>query len=215
MKTLLALLISLFFISSAFPQMRITYGIRQDGKESKTDFIVVYTSKESMRITRPVLVKEKQYVDFINKKLIQILEDNNQKHIFKKDYEEKQQEIIHEYPVLNGYNCQKTRLNIRSNNIEVYFTEDANYKGAPALYLSEIPGLVLKVVRNGNYEIYARQIDISDDFKNMSLIPDGNIPEITESVFQQKLIESRYKTVEVFKNEQLSFDERFTNNFIR
>lgn len=213
MKKLLVLLISLLFVNTALPQMRIIYGIRQDGKESKTDSIVVYISKESMRITRPVLVKEKQYADFVNKKLIQFLEDGNLKYVFKKDYQEKQQEIIHEYPVLNGYNCQKTRLNIRSNNIEVYFTEDANYKGAPALYLSEIPGLVLKVVRNGNYEIYAKQIDIIDEYKNMSIIPGGNIPEISESVFQQKLIESRYKTVEVFENQQLSFEERFTNNF--
>ena len=167
MKTFLALLISLFVISSASAQMRIIYGIRQDGKESRTDSIVVYTSKESMRITRPVLVKEKQYIDFFNKKLIQLLESDNSQYVFKKDYEEKQQEIVHEYPIILGYHCQKTLLNLRSNKIEVYFTDEANIKGAPALYLSEIPGLVLKVVRNGNYEIYAKQIDISDDFKNM------------------------------------------------
>lgn len=207
-KLILSLVISIIVVQIAFPQMRIIYGIRQDGKESKSDSIVVYISKESLRITRPVLVKEKQYIDFINKQTVQTLQsDVNNVYSYRKNYTESNPEIVHEYTDVMGYHCLKTNMSVRSNKIEVYYTDKAGYKGAPFLYLAEIPGLVLKVIRNGNYEVYAKQIDISDDYINQSLLSNQNITEINESVFQQKLIESRYNTYEIFNNENLSFGE--------
>ncbi|MEI7485649.1 MAG: PNGase F N-terminal domain-containing protein, partial [Ignavibacteriota bacterium] len=214
MKFILSVLLLVIFSQSAFPQMRIIYGIKQDGKESKTDSIVVYISKESMQITRPVLIKEKQYIDFVNKQTVQtLIKDDNSFYSCRKNYTESKPEIVHEYPEILGYHCMKSLLSIRSNKIEVYYTDETEYKGAPILYLADVPGIVLKVVRNGNYEIYAKQIDISDDYANMSKYPAQNLTEINESVFQQKLIESRYNTFEIFSNENLSFNEAYVNDF--
>lgn len=213
-KFILSLILTVLLAQSAFPQMRIVYGIRQDGKESKSDSIVVYLSKESMRITRPVLVKEKQYIDIANKQTVQILDGNSENlYSYRKGYKESQLEIIHEYPEVMGYPCMKSVLNIRSNKIEVYYSDNAGYKGAPFLYLAEVPGLVLKIIRNGNYEVYARQIDVSDEYINQSLVPSGNYSEINEAEFQQKLIESRYTTFEIFNKEILSFSDSFTSDF--
>ena len=213
MKYILSLILLVFISHVAFPQMRIIYGIRQDGKDSKSDSIVVYISKESMRITRPVLVKEKQYVDFVNKQTVQTLSNSeNSTYVFRKNYSETSQEIVHEYPEILGYHCMKSVLNIRSNKIEVYYTDEPGYKGAPMLYLAEVPGLILKVVRNGNYEIYAKQIDVSDDYETLSKLPSQNLTEISEPVFQQKLIESRYNTYEIFSNENLKFGDDLSFN---
>lgn len=206
MKFILSLFLFVLLSQSVFPQMRIIYGIRQDGKESKSDSIVVYISKESMRITRPVLVKEKQFIDFVSKQTVQTLtKGSDGEYILRKTYTENQQEIVHEYPEVLGYHCMKSLMNIRSNKIEVYYTDETGFKGGPMLYLAEIPGLVLKVVRNGNYEIFAKQIDLSDDFIKLSMLPSQNLTEINESVFQQKLIESRYNTYEIFSSENLAF----------
>jgi len=216
MKYILSVILLVLLSQAAYPQMRIIYGIRQDGKESKSDSIVVYISKESLRITRPVLVKEKQFIDLINKQTVQTLyRDDVSLYSFRKNYTETKQEIVHEYPVILGYNCMKSVLSIRSNKIEVYSTDETGYKGTPILYLAEVPGLILKVVRNGNYEIYAKQIDVSDEYVNLSKYPTDNLSEINEPVFQQKLIESRYKTYEIFKNENLSFNESHVNDFAK
>lgn len=216
MKHILSLILLVFVYQSAFPQMRIIYGIRQDGKENKSDSIIVYLSKESMRITRPALIKEKQFIDFVSKQTVQTLYNgDNSTYVLRKNYTESAQEIVHEYPEILGYHCMKSVLNIRSNKIEVYYTDETGFKGTPMLYLAEVPGLILKVVRNGNYEIYARQINISDDFENQSKYPVQNLIEINESVFQQKLIESRYNTFEIFSNEKLSFNESHLNDLTK
>jgi GLPGLI family protein len=214
MKYILSLILSFIIIQTAYSQIRITYGIRQDGKESTNDSIVVYISKETMQITRPSLTKERQYIDFTNKQTIQTLnKDDNSFYILKKAYSEKSPEVVHEYPIILDYPCLKTILNVRSNKIEVYYTEKTEYKGGPFLYLSEIPGLVLKVVRNGNYEVYAKRIDVSEDIINQTLIPNQSISEINEAEFQQRLIESRYKTFQIFSNENLYFKDSLINNF--
>jgi len=214
MKHILSLILLLITVQAAFPQMRVVYGIRQDGKENNSDSIVVYVSKESMQITRPSLTKEKQYIDFANKQTIQTLDrGDNDFYIFRKTYEEKTPEVVHEYPIILDYPCLKTVLNVRSNKVEVYYTEKTGYKGSPFLYLSEVPGLVLKVVRNGNYEVYAKRIDVSEGFTGQTIIPDKSISEISEAEFQQRLIESRYRTYEVFKNENLHFKDSLINNF--
>lgn len=216
MKFILSVVLLVLLSQSAFPQMRIIYGIKQDDKESKTDSIVVYVSKESMQITRPVLIKEKQYIDFVNKQTVQtLIKEDNSFYSFRKNYTESKPEIVHEYPEILGYHCMKSILSIRSNKIEVYYTDEADYKGSPILYLADVPGLILKVVRNGNYEIYAKQIDVSDEYANMSKYPTQNLTDINESVFQQKLIESRYNTFEIFNNENLFFNETHTNDFSR
>jgi len=196
--------------------MMVVYGIRNNGKEMPNDSIVIYTMKESLRITKPMLKKEQQYIDFKSGQTIQFLENSENGYFaFRKTYETKFHEIAHDYSEILGYPCMKTTLNIRSNKVEVFYTDMAENYGAPLLYLAEIPGLVLKVIRNDSYEIYAKKIINSEGFINEALIPTSNITELSEGEFQQKLIESRYKTFEIFRNENLNFNNDHLSDFTK
>jgi GLPGLI family protein len=193
--------------------MKIVYGIRQNGKDVNNDSIVVYTSKESSHITRPSLIKESQFIDIKNMCTVQLLEkDETASYIFKKNYKEEYPEIVHEYTQILGFNSLKANLNIRSNRIEVYYTDETEFKSTPFLYLAGIPGVILKVIRNGNYEVYAKRIEYSDEYVKSSLLPVNNLIDVSEPEFTQKLIESRYKTINIFNSEILSFSEFSENN---
>ena len=214
MKKLFFLLITFLLFQTAFSQMRIVYGIKQNGNDIAGDSVVVYISKESFRITRPNLVKEKQYADIKNNCTVQLLEkDETTSYVFKKNYQEKYPDIVHEYTQILGYNCLKANLDIRSNRIEVYYTDETEYKSTPLLYLADIPGIILKVIRNGNYEVYAKRIDMSEDYASYSLIPEGKFIEVNEPEFRKILIESRYKTYEIFNDEVLAFSGSSKNDF--
>ena len=216
MKIFLLFVLLSISLNTALSQMMIVYGIKNNGKEMPNDSIVIYTTKESMRITKPTLKKEQQYIDFKSGQTIQLLENSdNGYYAFRKAYETKFHEIAHDYSEILGYPCMKTTLNIRSNKVEVFYTDMAENYGAPLLYLAEIPGLVLKVIRNDSYEIYAKKIINSEVFINDALIPTSNITELSEGEFQQKLIESRYKTYEIFRNENINFNSDHVNDITK
>ncbi|MDO9170376.1 MAG: hypothetical protein Q7W29_00915, partial [bacterium] len=58
-----------------------------------------------------------------------------------------------------GRACRKSTCEIRSNRIEVWHTEGGDERGTPSTNLVAPRGLVLRIVRNGNYEIVARSIE--------------------------------------------------------
>lgn len=214
MKILLIIILFLFSLNFAFAQMKVVYGIRNNGIELPNDSIVVFSSKESMRIINQTLRKERQYIDFRSGEVIQLLESSDNEYFgFRKKYDAKFHEIAHDYTEILGYPCMKTMINIRSNKIDVFYTDMAENFGKPLLYLAEIPGLVLKVIRNGSYEIYAKRIVISDEFDKIAAIPASIILELNESEFQKKLIESRYITHEIFRNEILNYNNELVNDF--
>lgn len=216
MKIILLIALFSFSVNTAFTQMKVVYGIRNNGKEMPNDSIVIYTTKESVRITKPTLNKEQQYIDFKSGQTIQLLEKSENEYFsFRKKYETKFHEIAHDYSEILGYPCLKTILYIRSNTFEVYYTDMSENYGSPLLYLSEIPGLILKVIRNGNYEIFAKSITLSDEFVKAAMIPTTNITELSEGEFQQKLIESRYNTYEIFRNENLNFINEHVSDFTK
>ena len=57
-----------------------------------------------------------------------------------------------------GRACRKSTCEIRSNRIEVWHTEGDGERGTPTTNLVAPQGLVLRIVRNGNYEIVAQSI---------------------------------------------------------
>lgn len=214
MKIFLLFVLFSIVVNTAFTQMKVVYGIRNNGKDVPNDSIVIYTTKESVRITKPTLKKEQQYIDLKSGQTIQLLEKTDKEfYAYKKKFETTFHEIAHDYSEILGYPCMKTTLNIRSNKVEVFYTDMAENYGAPLQYLAEIPGLVLKVIRNDSYEIYAKYIVNSDEFVKEAMIPTTNITELSEGEFQQKLIESRYFTCEIFRNENLNFNNEHVNDF--
>lgn len=81
-----------------------------------------------------------------------------------------------EYPVLESTNktadipdfkCRRVKTSLRSNSIDSWYTKDPGVKGTAAMAYGIPDGQVLKVVRNGNYEVVATEI------KNFSHYSDG------------------------------------------
>lgn len=216
MKCLKIILIIILSAGALHSQFKVTYGIRNNGEEIKNDSIVIYCNDKSVRITRPALTKELQFIDIENSQTVQMLKtEEHEFYSFRKGYEDKFPPVVAYTDNILGYNCMKTSMMIRSNTIEVWFTDNAEFRGAPGLYLAGIPGIVMKVIRNGNYEIYAKSIEKSADFTDKALIPTANISQIDEAEFQMRLIAGRYKTFNVFEKEILNFSETYKKDLAK
>jgi GLPGLI family protein len=67
-------------------------------------------------------------------------------------------ELSDETKKILGYNCKKAKTIINSNTIELWYTNELNVNGAPTV-LGQNLGLVLEMVRNGNFVISATKIE--------------------------------------------------------
>ena len=61
-------------------------------------------------------------------------------------------EYLNDTKKILGYNCKKAKTIVNSNNIELWYTNELKVKGAPTI-LGQNLGLVLEMVRNGNFVI--------------------------------------------------------------
>jgi len=216
--------IFLFFILLTLPlplfsQLKVIYGVKQNGETNPNDSVVVYFSDVSARIVRSSLNKESHYIDFASGNTVQILNvGSGEIFSLSKKFETVKPDTGSDIEEINGYKCRRTVLTIRSNKIEVWYSESEGFRGGPGLYLAGIQGLVMKVVRNGNYELFAKTIEKSDSYTANSKKPNGNFTELDEAGYQQKLIESRYETVNIFNKEIINFNNpevQKSNDIIR
>jgi GLPGLI family protein len=67
-------------------------------------------------------------------------------------------EFLEETKTILGYKCKKAKTIINSNTIELWYTNELQVKGAPTT-LGQNIGLVLEMVRNGNFVISATKIE--------------------------------------------------------
>ena len=103
-----------------------------------------------------------------------------------------------------GYQCKKATTVINSNRIDIWYTEDAGLKGSPNISSGMVPGLVLSIVRNGNSETIASNIETSRRSLELKPLTMGSKTE----AFELDALK-RTKTVittRVFDNAQICFD---------
>jgi hypothetical protein len=117
-------------------------------------------------------------------------------------------ELTDETQEILGYVCKKAAVVIRSNHIDIWYTTEAGIKGTPSLNIGSKLGLVLKIVRNGNFETYADSFD-----KN---IPAVNLPsalgEIVDApAYKEKVTEANYTTIRIFDREKINFGDTIIN----
>ena len=114
-------------------------------------------------------------------------------------------EITDEYETILGYNCRKAKVVIRSNNIEIWFIENTELKGTPILNQGTELGLVLKIIRNGNFAVSAISIDIN---KANEISFPAELGEIVDlPAYREKLTENNYTSIQVFANERINYDK--------
>ena len=109
----------------------------------------------------PQTPDEASYIDFNKKIAYQVADLFDGRRIYTET-------PFSEYPVLEetgeteeilGYTCKKVKGSLRSNSIEIWYTTELNVKGTPLMSHGIVDGLVMKVVRNGNYGLVATNIE--------------------------------------------------------
>lgn len=119
-------------------------------------------------------------------------------------------EITDEYEIINGFNCRKATTVIRSNKIEIWFTKEAGIKGTPMINVGPELGLVLKIVRNGNFEVYADNVTIpAPPTDVVYLRPKFDIVDLP--TYRQKITEANFTTVRIFNDEKINFGDTIIN----
>lgn len=169
-----------------------------------------WTERSSSRLI-PGVATESSFVDYSTKKTYQIADFNDGKKI-------NTAAVFSDYPVLEetgetdvilGYRCRKAKTSLRSNSIEIWYTTEPGVKGTPSMAYGIPDGLVLKIVRNGNYEIKA--VKLEKMAGNEPILPSDFGDSVDSPLYRYLITEKLITTVNVFTDEQISFGNEIHN----
>lgn len=118
-------------------------------------------------------------------------------------------EISNDFKTILGYKCQKAKTVINSNTIELWFTNDLKLKGAPTT-LGQNLGLVLEMVRNGNFIIAATKIEKTKAYPNTKAFE--KTLTVDALSYKDLLWKSRFTTLPIFKDQVINFSEEAKSN---
>jgi GLPGLI family protein len=229
MKKLIAAFIFCFFITEAFSvhkklptQVEVTYQTvvngksRPDGPKNKvlcSASASRSTTESDNRKMLPTVAKESSYVDYAAQKTYQVAQFSDGKTI-------NTPTKFSEYPVLTetgesavilGYNCKHVKTSLRSNSIDIWYTTDLGLKGTPSMAYGLPDGLVLKVVRNGNFELVATEVKPLKKQEETAVLPADMGESMEQPLYKHRITENLITTVSVFNNEQISFGNEIVN----
>jgi GLPGLI family protein len=202
--------------------IKITYEKKSNGTlVENQDFVVFYATEKigwlttEKRITEKVSTPfEENFIDFQNNKWYQkatlkpfeeILTTDSTS-IVKQNFE-----LLPETKIILGYQCQKAKIIVNSNTIELWYTKELSYKGGPTI-LGQNLGLVLELNRNGNYQIQAKKIDLLKKMPLKMEVPQPNKKSVDLLTYKDLLWKSRFTILPVFKNEIINFSEESKSN---
>ncbi|MEJ5999381.1 PNGase F N-terminal domain-containing protein [Paucibacter soli] len=106
-----------------------------------------------------------------------------------------------------GYRCKKASTVLNSNRIELWYTNELPAAGAPTLLGHQL-GLVLELVRNGNFVIRATQIEPFHGLDLAVLAQGGGgavAPLVDGLSYKDRLWQSRFTTIPVFRDQLVNF----------
>ncbi|MCB9218186.1 MAG: peptide-N-glycosidase [Ignavibacteriales bacterium] len=156
--------------------------------------------------------KEKEFINYNDNSTYQLLTIDDGVFYQKKSFSEfEEAKILDETENILGYDCKKAVLKIKSNTIEVWFTNELGIKGSPSTSVAPGLGLILKMVRNRDYETFATNIDFRTLINEELNFDLTNAKEIDGASYYRKLIDSRYQTITVFNREQINYGDTIKN----
>ncbi|RPI13472.1 MAG: peptide-N-glycosidase [Ignavibacteriae bacterium] len=156
---------------------------------------------------------ETNYLDYNNRKTYQsVLFKDGKRYTTEESFDNyPKPEITDETTEILGFKCRKATVVIRSNHIDIWYTTNAGVKGSPALNIGPELGLVLKIVRNNNFETIAEKIDLTEfDYKDVKL-PDDIGEMVDLPTYREKVIENNFITVRIFDKEKINFGDTIVN----
>jgi hypothetical protein len=189
----------------------ITYDVKYHGKAMPEGQLKLFIKERQAHLQKVAdrNAREQSFLDYSAGRTMQILSLQNGTHVTQlkdfKDYE--QPELLPDTATILGYPCRKAKVIVRSNIIEVWYTNALPIKGTPNIGVTPGLGLVLKTVRNGEQEVIATSINTgkvnSTELNWPTTTGIGTV--VDAATYNQQVIESRFKTVTVFNKEQVSF----------
>ena len=117
-------------------------------------------------------------------------------------------ELLNETETILGYICKKAKTVVRSNTIEVWYTDALPVKGAPTV-LGQDLGLVLKMVRNGNFAMTADVVK-KIVYKSPSYFVAARPRNLDLLSYQDEIWHSRFITIPLFQNQLVNFADTAT-----
>ncbi|MES2577990.1 MAG: GLPGLI family protein [Bacteroidota bacterium] len=201
--------------------IKITYTRSSNGTLIENqDPILVFTNELKTQITSESIFNKKASYPFEyyniyreNNRYDQFANLNENKVIYTTDslsLAKQNFEVTNETKTILGYTCKKAKTVINSNTIELWFTNDLKVKGAPTI-LGQNLGLVLEMVRNGNYITAATKIEVLKEFPiiRKSEAPQKKVDLLT---YKDLIWKSRFTNIAVFDKEIINFSNTSQSN---
>lgn len=203
---------------------KITYTRSSNGKliENQDPIFVFTNSTETLITTEKMSSRKAEFpyeqtlIHHFENKIIQVTQLKKAKSVTTVDsvsLAKQNFEFLSDTKTILGYKCQKAKTIINSNTIELWYTNELQVKGAPTT-LGQNIGLVLEMVRNGNFVISATKIE-----KMKSVSPSlelekntTNSPVIDGLTYKDLVWKSRFTTIKVFENEIINFSDTSKSN---
>ncbi|MCV2361969.1 hypothetical protein LNV23_00730 [Paucibacter sp. DJ1R-11] len=116
-------------------------------------------------------------------------------------------EFSEETRTILGYRCKKAKTVVNSNTIELWYTTELPAAGAPTVLGHQL-GLVLELVRNGNFVISATQIEPFQGLDLAEMAQGGKVeaaPLLDGLSYKDRVWRSRFTTIPVFQDQIVNF----------
>ncbi|HRE12446.1 MAG TPA: PNGase F N-terminal domain-containing protein [Ignavibacteria bacterium] len=208
MKLTILLLFLLSFPLFAQNSATITYNFYSNGAPAGTPPLILEASADLSVYTNAA--GETFYLDYTSSKTYQTTTLKNGEVITDEESFSTYNvpELHNDTMTILGYLCKKASVVIRSNHIDIWYTTQTDFKGTPSISIGPALGLVLKVIRNGNFEIRAENIELST---KMITLPYslGNIIELP--YYRYLVTAQNYTTVNIFQNEKINYGDKPVN----
>lgn len=195
----------------------ITYEVTYHGKAVPEGRLQLFIDgpRAHLQKAADAQAKEQQYLDYAAQRTLQVLTLPSKAHVtqVKAFAAYEQPELLPDTATILGYPCKKAKVIIRSNTMEVWYTNALPFNGTPSIGVTPGLGLVLKMIRNGEQEVTATRIKLGNVKKTDLAWPTPATmgPVVDAATYNRQVIDSRFTTVTVFEQEQLSFGNNQPN----
>ncbi|MEO8512942.1 MAG: PNGase F N-terminal domain-containing protein [Ignavibacteria bacterium] len=192
------------------PSARITYNFYSNGSPNGTPPLILdATDKLSKYITAS---GEEFYFDYLNNTTYQTtLLKSGERIVNSQNIDSlPKPELLADTMTILGYLCNKAHVVIRSNHIDIWYTTETKVKGTPSINIGPALGLVLKIVRNGNFEISA------SDIEPVSFEPGNNYLNgefVDLPLYRDMVTAQNYTTIQIFNKEKINYGDTIINLF--
>ncbi|MEO9005184.1 MAG: PNGase F N-terminal domain-containing protein [Ginsengibacter sp.] len=202
--------------SSSFDEGLITYSFRSNGKEIKGQPSLLIFFKNNVAHLVQGTNRERQagqYIDYNQQVTYQVLTlKDNRRYTLKTPFTTYEKAVLTgDTATILGYLCKKAKVFIRSNTIEIWFTNSLPLKGSPSLSIAPGIGLILKTIRNGSFETYATDVKLKKVDDSEVSMPESLGEIVDEATYHRKEIDSRFTTIPVFTQQQINFTDSIVN----